>query len=260
MDADTQHERDLVLARHLQIGGCRFDRTLNEVHDEGRCTRLMPKAVAVLEVLIHFAGRPVSKDRLLLEAWHGETPTEDVITNAISQLRRAFGDDARDSRYIRTLPRVGYALIADVARAPDVPASDAGVDAPAPDVPAAAPCRVDVPTSKTHEPARIDVALLAAPSIRRVHVVHAWVALLLILLALAAGIVIGSTPWRSAQVPQHILVPLGGQSVPASVSDRHDADLRRSIVTLLWGFRRDGGGTVGRSFAHEQAGGQAWTG
>ena len=40
--------------------------------------------------------------------------TDDVLTHAISELRKAFEDDAREARFIETIPRRGYRLIAPV--------------------------------------------------------------------------------------------------------------------------------------------------
>jgi hypothetical protein len=37
---------------------------------------------------------------------------EHRLTPAISELRRVFGDDAKDSRFIQTIPKSGYRLIA----------------------------------------------------------------------------------------------------------------------------------------------------
>lgn len=75
-------------------------------------TRLTPKAAAVLVRLAHAAGRTLSRDELLDAVWKGTCPTPDVLTQAITDLRRALGDDLRSPRYIETLPRLGYRLIA----------------------------------------------------------------------------------------------------------------------------------------------------
>lgn len=103
--------------RPLRVGDREVNLCRNEVLADGQLTRISPRAAAVLEVLIHYAGQPVSKDRLLAEVWRDETPTEDVVIQAIVELRRALGDNARQARYIRTLPRVGYLLEASVSAA-----------------------------------------------------------------------------------------------------------------------------------------------
>jgi len=115
MGREDQVQLWLQSSRRLCVGECRVDLTLNEVHRTDHTIRLTPKAAGVLEVLLFIAGQPASKERLLAEVWRGETPTDDVVTHAIGELRRAFGDDPRTGGYIRTLPRVGYALVADVS-------------------------------------------------------------------------------------------------------------------------------------------------
>jgi Tol biopolymer transport system component/DNA-binding winged helix-turn-helix (wHTH) protein len=75
-------------------------------------TRLTPKAAAVLLQLVRAAGRTLSRDELLNEVWKGTCPTPDVLTQAVKDLRRALGDDLNAPRYVETLPRLGYRLVA----------------------------------------------------------------------------------------------------------------------------------------------------
>lgn len=109
----------MLLKRRLRIGDCVADLALNQVRRGDSTIALTPKAAGVLEVLVFLAGQSVSKERLLLEVWRDETPTDDVVIHAIGELRRAFGDDPKQPRYIRTLSRVGYALVAPVGEAED---------------------------------------------------------------------------------------------------------------------------------------------
>lgn len=222
MGAEQEFERQLLHARHISIGACRLDRALNEVHDGERCTRLMPKAAAVLEVLVHFGGQPVSKERLLLEVWRGEFPTEDVITNAISQLRKAFGDGARDSRYIRTVPRVGYALVAAVS-----PVLDAAPEA-------------QFDTLETMEQV-LQGAMAPGPQAAAV-ASRAWLALLLVLLVLALGaaLLIGGARWLTRAAHEPAAVPLGAQFMPHGVTERRDGYADRNFVASPSELRRDG--------------------
>ncbi|HPF72645.1 MAG TPA: winged helix-turn-helix domain-containing protein, partial [Xanthomonadaceae bacterium] len=112
MGREDQIHRWLQQSRRLRVGDCRVDLSLNEVHRGDETTRLTPKAAGVLEVLLFICGQPASRERLLAEVWRGECPTDDVVTQVIGELRRAFGDDPRTAAYIRTIPRVGYALVA----------------------------------------------------------------------------------------------------------------------------------------------------
>ena len=76
--------------------------------------RLTSKAVAVLLQLVRHRGATVTRDELLDRVWADRVTTQDVLTQAIKELRRAFCDDAKPSRYIETIPKVGYRLLAEV--------------------------------------------------------------------------------------------------------------------------------------------------
>ena len=76
--------------------------------------RLEPK---VMQVLVCLANRPeevVSKEQLIREVWPDTFVTDDVLTRAISELRRVLGDDAKRPRYIETIAKGGYRLIVSV--------------------------------------------------------------------------------------------------------------------------------------------------
>jgi DNA-binding winged helix-turn-helix (wHTH) protein len=77
--------------------------------------RLTSKAAAVLIELVRHAGDTVARDALLDRVWANRVTTPDVLTQAIKELRRAFCDDAKPSRYIETIPKVGYRLLAPVS-------------------------------------------------------------------------------------------------------------------------------------------------
>lgn len=68
----------------------------------------------VLLCLSRHPGEPVTKDQLLQEVWRNTFVTDDVLKRSISELRRVFEDDARESKTIETIPKRGYRLIAIV--------------------------------------------------------------------------------------------------------------------------------------------------
>ena len=70
-----------------------------------------------MEVLVHLAdhsGKVVAKEKLLQFIWGDAFVTEHVLKVAISELRKALGDDAKNPRFIQTIPKSGYRLIASV--------------------------------------------------------------------------------------------------------------------------------------------------
>jgi adenylate cyclase len=75
---------------------------------------LEPKAMAVL---VYFASRPgevISREALERDVWRGALIGSDAVTNTVIKLRKALQDDARQPRYIATIPKKGYQLIADI--------------------------------------------------------------------------------------------------------------------------------------------------
>jgi Tol biopolymer transport system component/DNA-binding winged helix-turn-helix (wHTH) protein len=90
---------------------------------DGRLADLEPKAVRVLLYLIEHRGRAVTKDELIETVWGGTAVTDNALTRIVAQIRHELGDDARQARYIQTLPTMGYRFIADlrVVQAADHP-------------------------------------------------------------------------------------------------------------------------------------------
>src|SRR5262249_41618519 len=70
-----------------------------------------PKVIQVLVCLAEEHGNVVGKQKLMEKVWPETFVTDDVLTRSISELRDAFGDDARDPRIIQTIPKQGYRLL-----------------------------------------------------------------------------------------------------------------------------------------------------
>ena len=65
--------------------------------------------MGVLVCLAQHAGEPVPREELLQAVWPDTFVTDDVLKRSISELRRVFEDDARESRIIQTIPKRGQA-------------------------------------------------------------------------------------------------------------------------------------------------------
>ena len=68
----------------------------------------------LLRDLAQHPGETVSIDELLDRVWAGVVVTPDSVYQAVATLRRLLGDDPKQPRYIATVPRLGYRLIAPV--------------------------------------------------------------------------------------------------------------------------------------------------
>jgi DNA-binding winged helix-turn-helix (wHTH) protein/Flp pilus assembly protein TadD len=83
---------------------------------------LTPKAFDVLLFLVQNPNRLVTKEELLQAVWGDTVVEEGNLTQYISHLRKALGDDSEDIRLIVTIARKGYQFTArvTVAEAADI--------------------------------------------------------------------------------------------------------------------------------------------
>lgn len=88
-----------------------FDPTSRRLLRDGKEAKLSPKASAVLEALAEQPGQVWSREMLLERVWPGAHVGEEVLTHAIAEVRRAFGDDFRRPRFLATVHKSGYRLL-----------------------------------------------------------------------------------------------------------------------------------------------------
>jgi DNA-binding winged helix-turn-helix (wHTH) protein/tetratricopeptide (TPR) repeat protein len=79
--------------------------------DDERVT-IEPRQMAVLAALCRHPGDVMSADTLLDLCWAGQSVGDNPVHKAIASLRRALGDSATAPRYIETVRKQGYRLVA----------------------------------------------------------------------------------------------------------------------------------------------------
>ncbi len=94
--------------------------TLTQGENEVKVT---PRSMDVLDCLAQNPGDVISHEELLKRFWQGTFPSDHAVHKAIAELRSALGDDAHNPIYIRTIPKRGYSLIAEVVR-PQMPGAE----------------------------------------------------------------------------------------------------------------------------------------
>jgi len=97
-----------------QFNGVRIDLRSFRAFRDGSPLQMEPKAFEVLVFMIENRERMIEKQELLDRVWPDTAVTENAMTRIIAQLRRVLGDDAKEARYIETVPRKGYRFIASV--------------------------------------------------------------------------------------------------------------------------------------------------
>jgi DNA-binding winged helix-turn-helix (wHTH) protein/tetratricopeptide (TPR) repeat protein len=81
----------------------------------GQETRhLEPMVMDLLVFMTASAPEVVSKNAIIDSVWEGRYISEGTLTNTIAELRRVLGDDARHPRFIETIPKRGYRVVAEI--------------------------------------------------------------------------------------------------------------------------------------------------
>ncbi|MEE8118910.1 MAG: transcriptional regulator, partial [Gammaproteobacteria bacterium] len=75
---------------------------------------LQPKSMDVLVFLASHANQVVSRQQLLDAVWGPRYVSDEPLTRCIADLRAAFSDNPKQPKFIETIPKRGYHLIAEV--------------------------------------------------------------------------------------------------------------------------------------------------
>ncbi|MBI4914973.1 MAG: winged helix-turn-helix domain-containing protein [Acidobacteria bacterium] len=176
-------------------------------------THLRPKVMDVLVVLAASGGEVVANEAILEAVWGKRFLARSALSGAVCELRKVLGDDTQQPRYIETVAKRGYRLVAPVAPMEDVAAA----------LPAARP-----------EPATVAVSDYSLPRSRH--------QLLLIgaagVLAIAvASFIIGPEIGPASQPATPRLVVLPFENLGGEADDDFAAGLGEEVTTRLSALR-----------------------
>jgi len=184
------------------------DPATHRLHRGDTEVRLEPRVMALLACLANRAGELVTREELERQVWGRTIVGYDALTSSIIKLRKALGDDSRQPRFIETVSKKGYRLIAPV-----------GAAAPSSEPPASLPPR-------------------RAPSHRRLLAVG----LALSILAIVAGVLVYSYRGTNGRFlsnvtdkPSIVVLPfgnLGNDPAQAYLSEGITADITTAISKL----------------------------
>ena len=105
-------------AMRVVFGECEFDSGQRVVCRHGRVIPLSARALQLLELLLDRRPEAVAKTEILERLWPGTFVSDASLHNLVTEVRAVLGDSPRAPRYIRTVPRYGYAFQADARPAP----------------------------------------------------------------------------------------------------------------------------------------------
>jgi DNA-binding winged helix-turn-helix (wHTH) protein len=100
----------------IRFRSCELDPARRRLLHDGREAHVTPKAFELLMLLVDAAPRVVPKRELHERLWPRVAVTDWTLFSLIKELRRALGDSDPNTRLIRTVHRVGYALNSPLER------------------------------------------------------------------------------------------------------------------------------------------------
>jgi DNA-binding winged helix-turn-helix (wHTH) protein/TolB-like protein/tetratricopeptide (TPR) repeat protein len=111
----------MAVSDRYAFGNFVLERSQQRVlRSDGSELSLTPRLFSALLLFVENADALLEKDALMLALWPGLVVEENNLSQTISSLRRALGDEPPGSRYIQTVARRGFRFIADVTALPNV--------------------------------------------------------------------------------------------------------------------------------------------
>jgi len=99
-----------------RFGAFVLDTVAFRLHRGGAPVPLSPKIVDLLHYLLLRPSALVTKEELFAALWPDVAVTDNALTQAVSELRQALGDDPSSPTYIQTVARRGYRFVSPVER------------------------------------------------------------------------------------------------------------------------------------------------
>jgi DNA-binding winged helix-turn-helix (wHTH) protein len=99
----------------IDVGPWRAERMTGRLVRDGEIRDLEPKVMDLLFLLADRRGEVMTREAILSALWPGVTVGEDTLSRTVFKLRRALDDDPKAPRFVETLPKRGYRLLAEAA-------------------------------------------------------------------------------------------------------------------------------------------------
>jgi DNA-binding winged helix-turn-helix (wHTH) protein len=94
----------------VRFGECVLDSDTRQLSVRGEPVHLSPKAFQFLELLLESRPKALSKSEIHERLWPGTFVSDGALASLLVEVRSATGDSARESRFVRTVHRFGYAF------------------------------------------------------------------------------------------------------------------------------------------------------
>src|SRR5258707_6295994 len=98
-----------------------MDTKLREMRRDGALVAMQPQVFDLLVHLLKHRDHVVSRDDLIALVWGGRIVSDSTLDSRINAARNAIGDNGKDQKLIRTIPRKGLRFVGAVNEQPDPP-------------------------------------------------------------------------------------------------------------------------------------------
>ena len=95
----------------INLPPIRLDLKEGRLWNGERPVDLRPKTWELIRYMVERPGKLLSKQELIDAVWPDTIVTEASLNQAIRELRKALGDDARKPKFIETVHRRGFRFI-----------------------------------------------------------------------------------------------------------------------------------------------------
>lgn len=209
--------------RSYRFGSFELNTHAHELLRDGQPVALPLVALDCLAYLIEHRDRPVGRDELISAVWGRTDVSESTLAHTVVRLRQALGDNGNDQHSIRTVPRLGFRWVADVAiEETEIAAAVAAAKEPISDaMPVPHPGPADAPSRTSRR----------QPSLLRPRWLGSVAALLLVAVSLIVLFASRSPPIPTPAAPTE---PYTAWVMPAEINASEDwAWLRLGLMDLV---------------------------
>ncbi|MDD1632596.1 MAG: winged helix-turn-helix domain-containing protein, partial [Methylococcaceae bacterium] len=98
----------------FRLGEWSVQPRLGRISNSNGTVHLRPLLMDLLLLLARSPGRAVSKEEITRAVWGRRFLADSALTRLVAELRQSLGDDPECPRFIETIPKRGYCLIAAV--------------------------------------------------------------------------------------------------------------------------------------------------
>jgi DNA-binding winged helix-turn-helix (wHTH) protein/tetratricopeptide (TPR) repeat protein len=174
------------------LGDWLIQPSLGRISRADTVVKLRPQLVDLLVCFARHPGRTLTKAEILDTVWPGQYIMESGLGRCITELRQVLGDDAQAPRFIETIPKRGYRLIAPVQWR-DAPSPVVAPSPAATPPPVAAPAPEAAPMTPVESVAPATPVPASPPRVRRPAL---WAALAVLCVAGVAAVVVWQATTR----------------------------------------------------------------